>query len=430
MDNLEKVKELYEQDTLIAGVDQGNKSAKFSYLDEHGNIKSFAIPTVVAPANNKKSSLEGATNSSILENHLHLKISSDSIAALEERYVYVGHFARNKEGKEEPSYHVEVGKERSTAKTKFSNELHIITTLAGLAVMAGKTNKTTVRIPYAGGLPVSEMKELGPEKALESVKGTHVVKFIDGPMEGTEVTVIIEKGKMYGEGAITDLSLNFDIQNGVLTETSLEERLDDTYALGDLGAGTSDIIIFTEDGIDGTLSQSLNIEGTNPYIDRMIEAVNKLPEYEKLKRLIGLGEEEKAYQSREDFMNEVVEPGILAFINGNEERPLFEVRLMKKKKVDVTDIVMSELRLYADEHKAALSKAWNNSGVKDLVLVGGGVLFGYPVFKDVQQQFREAYGEDWVVFPDNIEDAPFFTSRGYLIANFMNTIINQTQPSA
>lgn len=416
---MEKIKELFEQDVIITGVDQGNKSAKFSYLNEEGNIESFSIPTIVAPAEEKRSSIEGNTSSTSIEKRLHLKIQSKSVStANQERYVHVGYYARNKEGKEEPGY------ELNKNKAKFSNDLHIITTLAGLAIIAAKTGKDKIYVPYAGGLPVNEMKELGSEQAFESVKGTHHVTFIDGPVAGKEVTIVIEKGKMYGEGAITDLSLNFDIVNGEVVETSLSDRLTNNYVLGDLGAGTTDVIVFTEDGIDGSLSQSLDIGGTNPFIDRMMEKVNDLPEYQEMKEMLGIGDGEDvlAYRSREDFMSEVVEPAIISYIRNNLDRPTFEVKLLKRKTVDVTDIVMEEIEKYAEAHKAELNKVWNDTRADDVVLVGGGLLFGYPVFKELQDEFREKLGKDWAVFPDNVEESPFFTSRGYLIANYMNTV--------
>ncbi|MFB5662259.1 hypothetical protein [Alteribacillus sp. HJP-4] len=418
---LDRVKKLYKENVLISGVDQGNKSAKFSYLNQKGVINSFAIPTIVAPAEEKKSKVEGATEATSIEKKLHLKITSKSLSTVnQERYVYVGHFARNKKGKEEPAYNPASESDKHMSHTKFSNDLHVITTIAGLAVMAAREDKEEVHIPYAGGLPVSEIKELGSEKALESVKGTHTVEFMDGPLEKKVITLIIDSGKMYGEGAITDLSLNFDIHNGELVETSLQERLSETYALGDLGAGTSEMIIFTEEGIDGNLSQSLDIEGTNPYIDRIRERVDNLEEFKTLKELFNLDESERAYQSREEFMSEVIEPAILKVIRGEREKPVFEARLLKAKKTtDITDIVMEEITKYANDHKKAITSAWNSAGVDDLVLVGGGVLFGYPVFKEVQERFLELQGQEWVIMPDQVEEAPFFTSRGYLIANLI-----------
>lgn len=135
-----------------------------------------------------------------------------------------------------------------------------------------------------------------------------------------------------------------------------------------------------------------------------------------------MGEEEMAYRSREDFMSEVIEPAIISYIQHDLERPTFEVNLMNRKTVDVTDIVMVEIEKYAEKHKADLNRVWNNTGTDDLVLVGGGLLFGYPVFQELQESFREKLGSDWAVFPDHVEESPFFTSRGYLIANYMNTV--------
>ncbi|WP_240376219.1 hypothetical protein [Bacillus piscicola] len=416
------IQKLYDENVLISGVDQGNKSAKFSYLNRDGNIESFAIPTIVAPAEDKKSAVEGSTETNSIDKKLHLKITSKSLSTVnQERYVYVGHFARNKNGKMEPAYDSLQDSPKSVSHSKFSSDLHLVTTLAGLAVMAARESKEEVYIPYAGGLPVSEMKELGSEKALESVKGTHTIEFMDGPLEKKVVTLIIDSGKMYGEGAITDLSLNFDVQAGDLVETTLQDRLSNTYALGDLGAGTSEMIIFTEEGIDGNLSQSLQVEGTNPYIDRIREKVDNMEEFQTLKELFDLDESERAYQSREEFMSEVIEPAILEVIRGETASPVFEVRFLKaKKKTDVTEIVMEEIRKYANDHKKVLTSAWNSAGVDDLVLVGGGLLFGYPVFKEVQEKFQELQGQEWVVMPDKVEESPYFTSKGYLIANFIH----------
>lgn len=414
---VEVTQKLMQEDTLITGVDIGNKSLKISYLTEQGKVESFAIPTVIAPAPAEKTELNTASNVGVISplSNLHVNITSKAISSKSQNY-FVGEYAKDKDNRKEPGMEKENTEEKQPEK-KHSNKLHISTMLTGLAVVAALNEKTNVIIPFSGGLPIDEMKEVDQDTALNAIKGTHVVKFIDGMFEGKEITITIEEGHFYGEAVISNISLSFDIKDGELVETELGEKIGVNFSLADLGGGTSDFVKYTEEGLDSILSHNLPF-GTNEYIDKMMKEVAEHEGFAKVRdRLRSKNPNARPYHTREHFMSEVVEPEILKMVDDPSYEPRFIANWAFVKNVDVTDVVKEHLIAYGERMDGELLDYWTKTSTEHFVIVGGGLLFGYLVFKDLKDQYT---------FPPTIKDSQFFTSRGYLIANLLKLKAKQS----
>jgi plasmid segregation protein ParM len=404
--------QLHEKGILLVGADSGNTSGKFSFLDEYGNVCSFVIPTVIAPAPSSKRNLKESSKKDIsVENLLHLRIKSHSLSAeMSNSYWYVGSYAENKKERIEPKIIVNSSTQEKSSQKKYQNNLHVIMTLAGLAVAAIRSNRTEVSIPYSGGLPINEFKEIGEEKALEAIKGDHEVEFIDGPFEKKIVKIHIHDGSIHVEGVTCSLALAFDIKKGELIETKLGEELGENFALGDLGAGTTDNVLFTENGIDKELSGNINSIGTNQFIDELMHEVYTMSEFAQIREIVN--EKEVPYKTREHFMKGVVESEIFKMVDDPDYQPVFKVKWMFVENIDVTEKVLLKLEDYGKKQVQELLTFWAKAmNTNKFVLVGGGLLFGYTVFKNMKDKF---------IFPPNIKDAQFFTSRSYLIANYLD----------
>lgn len=407
------ITQLNQKGILLVGADSGNTSGKFSFLDEHGDMRSFVIPTVIAPAPSSKIYLEDVTKKDIpAVNLLHLRINSRSLSTGNTNsFWYVGSYAKDKDKRIEPQIIMTSTTQEKSSQKKYQNDLHVITTLAGLAVATILSSRTEVTVPYSGGLPINEFKEIGEEKALQAIKGDHEVEFIDGPFEKKIVRLHIHDGAVHVEGVTSSLALSFDIKKGELVETELGETLGENFALGDLGAGTTDNVLFTENGINKELSGKINPIGTNQFIDELMREIADIPEFSPIREMIA-DDKIVPYKTREHFMSEVVESEIIKMVDDPEYQPVFKANWMYITNVDVTEKVLAKLEAYGDIQVKELMTFWAKAmNTSKFVLVGGGLLFGYPVFKNMKDRF---------VFPPNLKDAQFFTSRSYLIANYLD----------
>lgn len=410
------VEEFYKKHMLLTGTDSGNTSNKISFLNEEGNVDSFVISTVIAPAPSSVVKMKGDSSKEKdipVENKLHVHINSSALPDSETKsYWYVGEFAKDKENREEP-------KRDNEGKTeeKFNNKIHIITTLTGLAVAAIKANKREVKVDYSGGLPINEYKDHG-QKVLSNLLGEHVITFVDGPYEGETVQIKIEDGEVQIEGVTTSLALSYDIENGDIVETELGKVIGEEFTLGDLGAGTTDLAVFDENGINTNLSSNTNI-GTNTYVDRIMQKILEVKEFSSLRDRVG--QEARPYRTREEFMKKVIEPAVFKMIDNSEDKPKFKASWLMKKDVDITDIVIEEMVNYANDQLPSLYNFWGKSNTEKFVLVGGGLLFGYI-------RFRE---EKDFILPPKLVESQFMTSRSYLIANYLKQLekkmINEAQ---
>ncbi|CAN7762091.1 hypothetical protein LJR153_007104 [Paenibacillus sp. LjRoot153] len=389
---------------LITGIDPGNTRTKVSYLDDQGNIQSFSLPTICAPADEKGDPLsENAQKRELADiDRLHVKIESNS---LKSRYYFVGDWARDKEGMLQPN---------NENSEKHSSQLHTVATLTGLAIAALRVGKEEAQLKYSGGLPIEEHKRVDSNQVLERYKGNHIVSFIDGKFKGKTVRLNIDGGQVHVEGVTSSLGLKYDIRDKMLVNLERGIELGDEYGLGDLGAGTTDLALYEKDGLNGYVSTNKDL-GTNTYIDNMIKEIFEQPEFNTVKNLLKSRNLELVrYSNREEFLRDVIFPGVDLIIQGKEAK--FLVSWANVQNVNVTDVVLKHMKEYFDTVHEELSIFWFDkaSSVKTFPLVGGGILFAYYYFKDV---------ESFILPPKELlKEAPFITSRAYLIANYVSQL--------
>ncbi|WP_332237917.1 hypothetical protein [Sporolactobacillus sp. KGMB 08714] len=411
-----KILDLLKEDELFAGVDPGNTSTKVSYLNQEGNIESFAIPTVMAPA--PATAAAELSNSELTggqqlrgEDVLHVQIISDALPANHRRnYYYVGRYAMDREGMVQPE----------DGALKSGSELMTVTDLTSLAVAALRLGKSSVRINYSGGIPIGEYQEVG-QSALDKLFGKHRVIFIDGPFSGGSVLLDIYAGTMRVEGVNSVLGLGYDIQQGKLLTTPLAEEfgIQSTYALADLGAGTADKAYYRNGKIDKNISTNAILKaegslGTNAFIDQLMKNIVALDNFAPIRKALGEADA-SLYRNREEFVDSVIAPGVERLLQGegkeeNEKNVLFTASWARVKDVNITALVLESMNNYAHRVKEELDHFWyvKAKDAERFGLVGGGVLFGYYYFRDMAEYTLPS--------PEIIRDAAFITARSYLIA--------------
>ncbi|UOE78390.1 ParM/StbA family protein [Parageobacillus thermoglucosidasius] len=413
------VTKLYAEDILITGIDAGNTSLKISFLDETGNIKDFAIPTVIAPAPNTAIEMKDHKAFDIdPEELLHVRVKTEALDGEEKDAAwYVGLYAQNKKGVRQPK--VNDGK----AEQKFSDSnkaIFVIPTLASIAVAAIKADKKKVKVPLSIGETVESYKKR-KDKLMDLFFGKHEVVFLDGPFKGQEVEIEITDVEIEVESVTTSLAIEFTIKNGECVETEIGKKIGQNYALADLGAGTTDVAVFTEKGVEKSKTHGTNI-GTNAYIDQIIREIAEKEEFKAVRQQLlknGRSEEEAVpFLSREKFVNEIIKPEIEKVLDKPEQsyKPTYRVSWGWVKNVDVTDIVEKYLKKYAEDQKNSLLLTYAELDVNNFLLVGGGVLFGY------EHGLKELAGEQYgMIFP-SLKESQFFTSRSFLIANYLRQL--------
>ncbi|MBU8908068.1 ParM/StbA family protein [Desertibacillus haloalkaliphilus] len=403
---------LFELKKVLGASDSGNTSNKFSYIDKEGNIRSFVIPSVIAEAGpNPEVDMGGSSKVSLpKESKLHVTIKSDALPNGEKvGHYYVGEYAKFADEYKQPN---------GEAEDKHNNKLHTITTLTGFALMAWELGMEEINIPYYGGLPIEEYRRVGPNAVLDRIKGVHEVTGVDGEFKGKTALIKIEEGEVHPEGVTSSLGLGFDIKNGEMFETTLENKIGENFAITDLGAGTLDTAIYDVDGLNSKLSGNKKI-GTNRYIDRILERIELEVEafVEVKKDLESTGTYEPPYRTREEFMRTVIIPEVSKMIKMNKEgqdyEPRFYADWLWETGEDISEIVKEEMENYYNEVVKEIYAFWSSARTKTFVIVGGGLLFAYYKFREPKNQKRFLY-------PPNLEQANFFTSRAYLISNYMD----------
>jgi plasmid segregation protein ParM len=398
---------------LISGVDGGNIKTKVSYLDENGTIKNFAIPTVMAPADITGDPFKDQADLNDITDidRLHVYVQSKS---LPKNYYYFGDFARDKEGMAQPD-----GEEKN------GNELHIGTTILGLALAAAKEKKTEVNVIYSGGLPIEEHKIIDTDKTIANLIGDHMVEFLDGLFKGSKVLIHILDGTVRVEGITSSLALKYDIENNKIKPVEHITLSQNEYIIGDLGAGTTDLALYDKDGLNGKASTNL-LFGTNHYIDLMIQDITALPEFSVMRSHKGDGgKETKLFRNRDEFVNDVIKPVLTDVFDqlvkakdsatSSNIKYKFTASWAYVHDVDITEIVIKHMTSYCQEAENALKTFWFTKAqkIKDFAIVGGGIAFGYIIFKDTLSSFKLPPIKD-------LKDAAFITSKSYLIANFVD----------
>ncbi|WP_025731396.1 hypothetical protein [Heyndrickxia ginsengihumi] len=410
---------------LIAGVDGGNFSTKVSFINKEGNINSFTIPTIMAPADStvlddlNTVSLSSDVDDLKGEDYLHVHIKSEALTKdKRDSYYFVGQYATGKENMIQPDVQ---------ANNKSDSQLHIVTQLVGLATAAIKSNKENVKINYSGGLPIKEYKQVG-QSALQRLLGEHQIEFLDGPYAGKKVVLDIYDGSIRVEGVNSVLGISYNIKDGQIAPTSTSEIFSPkgTYAIGDLGAGTFDKAYYKNGKIDKNISTNEAIAseeplGTNAYIDRLIKRISQLEEFRPIREAIG-DENATPFRNREELVNKVIEPVVLKIVDGEiKNEPKFTVDWARIKNVDVTSIVLEEMQHYVETVKKEIDYFWYKKAIdaETFGLVGGGVLFGYIFFKEMKE---------YTLPPKElIKESAYITSRSYVIANYAQQLANSNK---
>jgi plasmid segregation protein ParM len=406
---------------LLGGFDTGNIKAKISFLNEKGNIESFSVPTVIAEAPPAKIDLKSAPskkNDYVNEKDedielLHVRIISNSLDGdARSRAWYVGAYAKDQEDRQEPTVD-EMGKTEDKFSQK-NKKLHLIPLFTSMAVAAARIGKEEVSVPFSGGMPIEDYKLRGEEQILEMLYGEHTVEFLDGTYEGKKIKITINDGTMNVEGVSSVLALLFDIVNGEIVEVEgMDAEIGESYAINDLGAGTSDNAFFEDGELNKKLSTNTDL-GTNKYIDEILKNIKeRFMENEILKSFM-TDEIESPFKTREDFIQRLVMPEVEKMIEDDTYKPTFSVKWGPVKEC-VTDIVMDGMLKYAEDQKASLMKFWFKTNADKNIVVGGGVLFGYAGLRDLKEQ-------DGFILPKNIQESAYFTSRSYLIANLLEQL--------
>ncbi|WP_336771161.1 ParM/StbA family protein [Bacillus bombysepticus] len=415
------VEQMLSNNMLLGGFDTGNIKAKISFLNEKGNIESFSVPTVIAEAPPAKIDLKSAPskkNDYVNEKDedielLHVRIISNSLDGdARSRAWYVGAYAKDQEDRQEPTVD-EMGKTEDKFSQK-NKKLHLIPLFTSMAVAAARIGKEEVSVPFSGGMPIEDYKLRGEEQILEMLYGEHTVEFLDGTYEGKKIKITINDGTMNVEGVSSVLALLFDIVNGEIVEVEgMDAEIGESYAINDLGAGTSDNAFFEDGELNKKLSTNTDL-GTNKYIDEILKNIKeRFMENEILKSFM-TDEIESPFKTREDFIQRLVMPEVEKMIEDDTYKPTFSVKWGPVKE-NVTDIVMNGMLKYAEDQKASLMKFWFKTNADKNIVVGGGVLFGYAGLRDLKEQ-------DGFILPKNIQESAYFTSRSYLIANLLEQL--------
>ncbi|BCC21313.1 hypothetical protein BC30090_p202 (plasmid) [Bacillus cereus] len=415
------VEQMLSNNMLLGGFDTGNIKAKISFLNEKGNIESFSVPTVIAEAPPAKIDLKSAPskkNDYVNEKDedielLHVRIISNSLDGdARSRAWYVGAYAKDQEDRQEPTVD-EMGKTEDKFSQK-NKKLHLIPLFTSMAVAAARIGKEEVSVPFSGGMPIEDYKLRGEEQILEMLYGEHTVEFLDGTYEGKKIKITINDGTMNVEGVSSVLALLFDIVNGEIVEVEgMDAEIGESYAINDLGAGTSDNAFFEDGELNKKLSTNTDL-GTNKYIDEILKNIKeRFMENEILKSFM-TDEIESPFKTREDFIQRLVMPEVEKMIEDDTYKPTFSVKWGPVKE-NVTDIVMDGMLKYAEDQKASLMKFWFKTNADKNIVVGGGVLFGYAGLRDLKEQ-------DGFILPKNIQESAYFTSRSYLIANLLEQL--------
>jgi plasmid segregation protein ParM len=415
------VEQMLSNNMLLGGFDTGNIKAKISFLNEKGNIESFSVPTVIAEAPPAKIDLKSAPskkNDYVNEKDedielLHVRIISNSLDGdARSRAWYVGAYAKDQEDRQEPTVD-EMGKTEDKFSQK-NKKLHLIPLFTSMAGAAARIGKEEVSVPFSGGMPIEDYKLRGEEQILEMLYGEHTVEFLDGTYEGKKIKITINDGTMNVEGVSSVLALLFDIVNGEIVEVEgMDAEIGESYAINDLGAGTSDNAFFEDGELNKKLSTNTDL-GTNKYIDEILKnKKERFMENEILKSFM-TDEIESPFKTREFFIQRLVMPEVEKMIEDDTYKPTFSVKWGPVKE-NVTDIVMDGMLKYAEDQKASLMKFWFKTNADKNIVVGGGVLFGYAGLRDLKEQ-------DGFILPKNIQESAYFTSRSYLIANLLEQL--------
>jgi plasmid segregation protein ParM len=398
------------QERFIAGSDSGNDSNKISVINEKGNIESSTISSVIAPAPTSKAVDLGRDKRKGTDKVLHVYIESDALPSNKKSsYYYVGEYAKTKKDVVQPHYYDKAG--GSESQQKSGNEIHAVTTLTALALKAWEKGLDKATVDLSVGIPIREYKDTEGELLEKQYKGKHLVRSVDGIYAGEEVILNIENVFVYVEGVTSYMGITINMKDGDLEVTSEAEKIGEEFGVADLGAGTLDAAVYNEYGLDSEKSDNEHI-GTNKYIDEIIKEISNAEIFEDVRNEIPDTMDKTPYRTREEFIEKVIKPVVDKMISDKEGeyQPKFKVEwLFSEDTETVTKIILKHMKAYSEEALGYIKKFRAENRIKNMVLVGGGLLFAYYYFKQ----------EKHFIMPANLEQSAYFTSRAYAIKNYL-----------
>lgn len=383
---------------IISGFDCGNSRQKVSYLDKENKIHNLEIPTVIAEAPASKIELKSKRELTQKDTGLlHVRIKSNALNSGDQNKCwYVGSYARTLKNKLEP----QIINGESEDKFNGSNTIQLVPLLTAMAVIAVRNGEDKITIPFAGGIPIEEYKRKGEKPILDMLLGEHHIEFLDGANEGKNIEVHIDEGEILVEGITSILAIEFDIKNGRLIKTPIE--LENDFAVADLGAGTTDFAVFKDGSLNKTLSTNTKV-GTNTYIDEIIQNISNHKAFENLET-----QDIKIFKSRDEFNRMFIDEAE-KIIQDETYQPVFKISWGPVRNIDISQEILRGIEDYYNKQKQDIVRLWMETNVDKIVLVGGGLLFAYHYFKN---------DKDIFTYPENLKDAPYLTSKSYLIANY------------
>ncbi|MES1043537.1 ParM/StbA family protein [Heyndrickxia oleronia] len=315
-----------------SNIDIGNDSVKAIMGEER---RELYIPNVIAHASLNREVYELERD---IVDGIHLSITSDSISQ-KQGFFKVGNLAR------ETSDLLEL-KSDSQKTNNDQTMILLLSTIAIDAVTCGKFSEVNgvVEASYylSTGLPISEAsienRKIFRERLENSV---HEIHFLQTPeLSGRKVRIHIKKALVNIEGFAAYIYLN-ERQNMIKNNPIL---------ILDVGGLTTDAAVIRKNTVDNTNSKGIT-EGISPYIDRIIERLQKEYRY--------------PIKNRKDLVEVITNP------NHEERNHIF----LKGQKTSIEHIVNKELSYLALKQYQYIVQRWES--VPDLraaFILGGGAI--------------------------------------------------------
>lgn len=261
--------------SLLVAIDNGNSNVgvNFGGLDNY-----FTFPNVLVREGEKRDS---AKKEKTLLESMHFCVESSLLYEYNRKIFVAGKLAT----KYDKDRHIQV--QPNTKKTE--NEQSYISLFLSSAVAAVKSGQFNEYRDAAGrrcisavitlgvGIPMEEFMEgLGDDFAENLKNRNHVITFLQATgAEGLRVNLQFDHVRPMGEGLPAIYALGASRRD---SEAPLIPELFnyETIALGDLGGGSSEVIVIEEDGTPNNgLTRGINSLGVNKYLDNIGEEARK-----------------------------------------------------------------------------------------------------------------------------------------------------------
>lgn len=373
-------------------VDDGNTEIK-DIFNGLNNRQSF--PNVLAKSKEKRRIVK--LEKTLLDS-LHFHVRSQALTQLDDQYLVAGSLAYQQGEK---------AREVESGKNKTENEQSVVMILLDAATRAVELwkkelivatydptyhpGKTILKVNFnlAVPIPMEELKSGKGEEFARILRGyVHRITFLQ--TKGAENVMVIMKFdhvEVFGEGltAVFDLGTPDNNATQAIIPDLFEQQI---IILGDLGGGTAERVVISDGEPHNVLTEGYNDFGTNKYIDRMKEEINKhTPLNISHRREIVKRIKEKEFD----------------FTNVSQDKS----GIMRKKNVNINEFVRAEIDELAEDVRVTLFEpAWDAlQEVGFNILIGGGAAM-------VKNAFYKKYGSDVVFFLEDDGETIWLNAKG------------------